>query len=376
MRILQLISTIGYYGAERVVSGLTRELQYQKHDTVVCSLTRVERHSDEITEKATRWGTPAFDIACSGRFDGRALRTLRRLIADERIDLIHSHNYKANVYSYLATRRTRLPLVATCHNWTQATKALRLYATLDRFLLRRFDKVVAVSEVVAKSLLRSRIPEDRIGIVSNGIDVQEFETALAAVPRQKNLITIGAVCRLTPEKGIADLLHVTRTLLDQHPNIRLIVAGDGPNRGQFENLAAELGVASRVNFLGYRTDMPAVYASMDVFVLPSWNEGMPMSILEAMAAGKAVIASRVGAVPKVVNENVGVLVDAGDRNALHQALARLILREDLRCTLGKAGHRLVTTTFGLQKMTEAYLQVYQEAFERRLADTSQDLLCN
>src|SRR5581483_1042037 len=358
MRILQLISTIRYYGAESVVSGLSRELHAQNHSTVVSTLTRVEKHSDVITEKAARWGIPAFDIACLGRADWHALRTLRRLIRDQEITLIHSHNYKSNLYAYLATYRGKLPLVATCHNWTRSTKSLRMYAALDHFLLRGFDRVVAVSDLVAENLRHSRLPADRISVIPNGIEVRDFEAVPAALhPKEDDQIAIGAVCRLTPEKGVPDLLFVAKALMDRHPRVRLVIAGDGPDRHQFETLAGELGIAAKVKFLGFQSDMPAIYASMDIFVLPSWNEGMPMSVLEAMAAAKPIVASRVGAIPKLVSNEAGILIEPGDRNALQTALEKLIADKDLRLAMGKAGRQSVAATFGIQKMTEAYLQV-------------------
>ncbi len=361
MRVLQLISTIGYYGAESVVCGLSRESHRLGHGTVVSTLTRKDRHSGTIVEKAQGAGIPAFDFPCSGRIDFSVLRSLRALIREQRIELIHSHNYKSNIYAYLAALGKKIPLVSTCHNWTVATRSLRIYASIDQSLLRAFDKVIAVSDKVAGQLRLAGLPDSRVSVIANGIEIQEFETARPSVPAPApGEITIGTACRMVPEKGIPDLLYSFAALLDRFPNIRLIIAGDGPNRQEFETIARKLGISGRVSFLGFQNDMPAIYASM--------------SILEAMAAGKPVIATSVGAVPKVVTENVGVLIEPGSRHALQEALERMLASQPLRVSLGRAGYELVSRQFGVRTMTESYLDLYEDVLHHRGRKQSPQLL--
>ncbi|MBZ5522469.1 MAG: glycosyltransferase family 4 protein [Acidobacteriia bacterium] len=362
MRILQLISTIGYYGAESVVCSLARQLRAQGHESMVCILTRSSRYDDTIVVKCRKEGIPAFVIDCSGRLDWKAIRQLRRLLREHPVDIVHAHNYKSNLYAWLATRGSGIPLAATCHNWTGSTASLRLYASLDRMVLRGFTKIVAVSAPVAEELRRACVADDRISVIRNGIDTEVFRSAVAAFPRESpSQITIGTVCRLVREKGVADLLHAARSLLKTHPDLRFLIAGDGPYRPEFEALAAYLGIAAKVRFLGFQSDMPAVYASMDIFTLPSYNEGLPVSVLEAMAAGKPVVASRAGALPEVINETVGSLIAPGDREALVRSLGRLIDDPALMREQGANASRMVRQRFDAQEMARQYVEVYEDA---------------
>lgn len=364
MRILQLISTIGFYGAESVVCSLARQLRAQGHETTVCILTRRERYDDTIVAKCRDEGIPAFAVNCSGRLDWKAVRSLRRLISAQEIDLVHAHNYKSNLYAWMATRGTGIPLVATCHNWTGSTASLRFYASLDRIVLRGFARIVAVSPGVREKLREAGIAEQRVSIIRNGIDVEVFRAAKAAYPRETDSqITIGSVCRLVREKGVADLLHAAKSLLKRHRDLRFLIAGDGPDRGEFEALTAYLGITSKVSFLGFQSDMPAFYASIDIFTLPSYNEGLPVSALEAMAAGHAVVASRVGALPEVIDESCGSLVTAGDREALGRSLENLIDHPELIKEQGANGRLRVGQRFDAREMARQYAEVYESALQ-------------
>lgn len=312
-------------------------------------------------EKALRAGLPAFDISCSGRFDWQALLSLRQLVRENNIDIVHSHNYKSNLYSYLATRGLGIPLIATCHNWTNTTPMLRAYAALDCFVLRKFERVVTVSSAIGARLLQSGVPESRICEISNGIEADHFRCAVPSFPREyKDQVTIGTICRLVPGKGVEDLLHVVPKIIQDYPRVRFLIAGDGPCRRDFEELAARLGIARHLKFLGFRNDIAAIHASMDIFVLASLNEGLPMSVLEAMAAGNPVIATRVGALPQVIDGTVGTLIDPGDREGLLLGLKHLLDDPHLRMTQGENSHRRASQRFGAERMARQYLQVYEE----------------
>ncbi|HWZ45606.1 MAG TPA: glycosyltransferase family 4 protein [Candidatus Saccharimonadales bacterium] len=361
MRILQLISTIGYYGAESIVCTLARQLHAQGHEVVVCILTRASRYDDSIVAKCRQEGVPALAIDGPGRLDLRAVNRLRRLVREREIDVVHTHNYKSNLYAWLATRSAGIPLVATCHNWTRSTASLRFYASLDRLILRGFRRTVAVSPLVADKLRQARIPHQRVSVIRNGIDTEVLQAAPAFPREHPAQVTIGCVCRLVHEKGVADLLHAAQSLLKERPGLRFLIAGDGPDRAEFEALAAELGIAPKVSFLGFQSNMAAVYASIDIFTLPSYNEGLPVSVLEAMAAGKPIVASRIGALPEVVTEAAGSLIPAGDRAALAHSLRNLIDNPALMRKQGVHARERVRQLFDARAMARQYVEVYEDA---------------
>jgi glycosyltransferase involved in cell wall biosynthesis len=330
------------------------------------------RPNTEVGDLARLQGLPVEIIPCKSRVHWDAVRAIRKYVKTYDIDIIHTHGYKADVYGYFAARRLGTPLLATCHAWAGRTTLLGLYGLLDHTVLRRFHRIVAVSDAVAASLRGFGIPHDRIATISNGVDVSAFRNArptlVEAIPKGKRMI-VGTVARLVPLKGIEYLLRAAREVLADFPNTLFVLAGDGPSRKQLEELARELGIASKVRFVGERRDMRGVYASMDIFVLPSLNEGMPMAILEAFAAGKPVIATSVGGVPKVVlHEQTGLLVQPVDTFGLRNAIVRLLTDSDLRSQLGAKGQALVERHFSVEAMALEYRGLYERLVEKCVAD--------
>lgn len=363
MRILQVISSIGYYGAENVVANLAQELQAQGAESYVCVITRMEKQDEAIAEAIAAHGIRVFHLPCRGRLDWKVIASMRQLIQQYGFEVIHSHNYKSNLYSYMAARELRIPLVATCHNWSSRTANLRAYALMDFLLLRAFQRVVAVSNNVASKLHCVGIKKNRLVEIANGIDVAAFQYPRPTFPAEGHEITIGTVCRLVREKGVENLLHASAALLREGHNIRLLVAGDGPDRVLFENRATSLGISSRVCFVGFQQDMPGVYASMDIFVLASRNEGMPLCVLEAMASGKPIVASRVGNLPELLKDGSGLLVQPAEPGELFGALKRLLQDPNLRLLQGEQGRRKVLESFSCEQMARTYHTIYKDELQ-------------
>jgi glycosyltransferase involved in cell wall biosynthesis len=264
-------------------------------------------------------------------------------------------------------------LVSTCHNWSDRRLTMRLYAALDRLVLRSFDRVTTPSPVVAGVLARSGVDPGKVTCIANGVDIETFDHAAPALRRELPNpagYVVGFAARMVPSKGGDLLLHAASRVLGVCPDVTFVLVGDGPSRTAWTKLAVQLGIAGSVVFAGSRSDMPGVYAAFDQFVLPSLDEAMPMSLLEAMAARKPVIATRVGAVPElVVDGRTGYLLDPGDIQGLAGAISRLKRAPDLARQLGEAGHRLVTASYSSAAMARAYLSVYRSVAPAPLAPT-------
>jgi glycosyltransferase involved in cell wall biosynthesis len=246
---------------------------------------------------------------------------------------------------------------------------MRGYAALDRLVLRNFDKVIGVSEVPSDILKRWGVAPDRIATILNGVNVEHFESA---VPTLRNEISaskwslVGLVGRLVPDKGGALLLRAAQQVLAFFPKTIFVLVGEGPARKDWEALALQLGIRKQVLFTGIRHDMRGVYASLDAVVLPSRTESMPMCLLEAMAAGKPVVATRVGAVPKlIISERCGLLIDPGDVNGLAAAILRLLGDSELASRMGKNGRARIAEHFSAGSMARNYIRQFEEVLERR-----------
>lgn len=213
------------------------------------------------------------------------------------------------------------------------------------------DAIVAVSEFVAHQL-----PGKSVHVVYSGIKTTE---QIARTESDQGDVVIGTACRLIEAKGVRELVLAFVELRKEFPSLRLEVAGSGPDGQNLFATVREQGVADSVKFLGWVDDLRGVLRNWDVFALPSHDEALPMAILEAMAEGLPVVATNVGGIPELVeDERTGYLVQPGDVEALRTALRRLVGDSELRLRLGDQGHRLAETKFSVQRMVAEIESIY------------------
>jgi glycosyltransferase involved in cell wall biosynthesis len=374
--VLQFISSAGFYGAERVLLELALHLREGGWDSRI----GVFKHGNApvaLADEARRQGLTVVEFPCHGQFDRALPRALADYAAREHVALIHSHGYKSDIYLRWAPLPPTTRRVATCHNWLTGGMKLALYQWLDLRALRRFERVVAVSEPVLARARQGGVAPARSLIIPNGIAhqppageaVAAVRAEFAADPTERLVLQIG---RLSAEKG-NDLL--LRAFARAQGNsdaamARLVFAGDGPERPALENLAQSLGLLApdalgrpRVIFAGYRTDVPALLAAADLFVISSHYEGLPTVLLEAMAAGKMIIATAVGMIPQVLNHGeAGVLIPPGDEAALAQALAAALAPSAHAEGLGQAAQRRYAAAHSRAAMGVQYEALYLSLF--------------
>ena len=364
MKILHVISSGGMYGAEAVILDLARSLRRAGHTCLLGVFANAARRNTELEVRAAAEGLETHLIPCSGQMDRTVPGRLRDLVRSTNSDVVHSHGYKADVYAYWALRGADTPLVATCHNWIDAGVALRLYGVLDRRALRRFAAVIAVSEGVRRRLIAGGVSRDKVHLIRNGVDLQPFagiKRAPAANEAADGPFTVGLVARLSHEKGVDLFLQAAAGVVEHVPGTRFVVGGDGPDRGTLHKLLEELHLGQRAQLAGRQDDMPAFYAGLDVLVLSSRQEGMPMALLEGMASGLPIVATTVGEVPQVVLEGeTGLLVPPENPVALADAVTELLRTPERFREMGRRGRARVTQEFSADQMATAYLEVYKQ----------------
>lgn len=363
MRILQLISSGGCYGAEKVVLNLATALAELGHEPHMGVFLNSHAPNTQLALEARHRKLPVDMFRCRGRIDPVAVRRIRQYIAQNGIQVVHCHGYKADLYGYAAARKSSAVAISTCHNWTDTSPALRLYGMLDRIILRRFPKVVAVSEQIAGLLRKAGLSPSQVHIIGNGVDASEFCPRPGLRPEgqgRSGLISIGFVGRLTKEKGAVLFLQAAHDLYLSHQEARFAFYGDGPERKQLEALASSLGIADRVTFHGRIGNMAPAFAALHMTVLPSYAEGMPMSILESLSCATPVVASRVGQIPSLLAERrCGLLVEPGSKKGLVDAMAQLIDNPALRKRMGENGRQLVQQAYTSERMATRYIEIYQ-----------------
>lgn len=362
MKVLHIISSSGMYGAEAVILNVMEALERGPHSSSLGVFANSSNLNLELHEAALQRGFESETVPCNSQFDRTTLASLRELCSRTGADVVHAHGYKADIYVRLALRG-QVPLVSTCHTWYDTDAVVTLYGRLDRFVLRSFTRVVAVSEEVRQRLLKAGVSPSRIRMVRNGVDLDRFAAATPSLPGSADsALTVGLVGRLAWEKGVDVFLSAAARVLQHSPATRFAVAGDGPDRDKLQRMLDELNIRSSVAMLGRRDDMPAVYASFDVMVSASRQEGLPIAILEGMASGRPIVATPVGEVPTLItDQQTGLLVPADDAESLAGAISVLLRDPQLRARLGAAARKRIEDEYSSTRMTADYLRVYEEA---------------
>lgn len=363
MKVLHVISSGGMYGAEAVILNLSRAMNETGHRSLVASFANEPVPNLQLHERALGEGLESYLIPCSGQFDRGVTGRIRELVAQHGVDLVHSHGYKADVFAWLALRGTGVPYVSTCHNWISSDWRAQMYGIVDRHVLRYYDAVVAVSVDVQRRLLGAGVERKRVSIIRNGINLQPFVLAVRVtrpVVDGKIVAKVGLAGRLSPEKGADIFLRAAALVLVALPNVRFVIAGDGPERDALEELASQLGIHDCVEMLGRVEAIAEFYASLDVLVSSSRYEGLPMGLLEAMASGCAIVATPVGEVPSaIVDGQTGVMVPVGDVGELANAIMSLLRDPPKRLELGLAARAHAQAEFSAGRMAEDYVRLYE-----------------
>ncbi len=323
----------------------------------------------ELYEAAIEKKLPAVLFKCGGRFDLITVSEIRRFASTQNIDIIHCHGYKSNMYGLTATVFSKVKKVSTVHNWIKTDRTLIVYSVIDKILLRFFDAIVAVSGDIKNELISSGIPLKKISTISNGIGLERFSSGKKDENLRKELgfspgdKIIGTVGRMSQEKGHIHLLEAAKRVMESVPGTKLLIAGDGPLRSGLEQAARVLGISDKVVFAGVRKDIPRVLSIIDIFVLPSLVEGMPIALLEAMASGKCIIASETGDIPKlIINGQTGILVKPGDTDGLHKAMVSLLNDESLSVLLAGNAYRKVVNEYSSENMSREYTSLYSKLY--------------
>jgi len=295
-KILHLRSSGGFYGAEQVILNLARELNALGCTNHVVCFNNTQNPHLELVEQATKAHLSAFAIDCRGIIDRRTINDIREIIRSEDIDVIHGHDYKTRFFGLCAANGLKVKKIATNHGWPRPSLRGRVYETIDGVLFNGFDKVVAVSEFTEKECRPFVFKKDKLICIHNGIDPRAFtlenreerrRSTRAQLGLKDSDLVIGNVGRLSIEKDQATMLRAFKILtgLSREKSLKVLFVGDGPEEHSLMEMARELGVYNQCVFAGVRTDIPQVLNCLDVYVQSSRREGLPMTILEAMASG-------------------------------------------------------------------------------------------
>jgi glycosyltransferase involved in cell wall biosynthesis len=307
----------------------------------------------------------------------KLIRELIRYCRKNKFDIVHTHKYKDNILGTIAAVRCGVPhIVRTVHGLSEpfrGIQALRMGVLqfIDNLIIRMFaSRLIAVSSEIEQLLAATYGPR-KVVRIHNGVRLSQVHTT-KMVNETRQVLGVDPVChligtvgRLTAVKGQESFLVAAQLLLKKRRDLHFLVVGDGPLSGRLQSRAKEFGIDNRLTFLGHRDDTYDLMRAMDIFVLPSLHEGIPMVILEAMALARPIVASRVGGIPEVLTDQVhGLLVTAGSPTELSNACEKFLENSAFAERCGQAGQLRVEKEFSSDSMGEKVSTLYRELVAR------------
>jgi len=369
MKILHTNFLHGWGGQSNRILNVCRGLAERGHEAVIAApedseLVRRGRALGLATDGAMTFRRGLRPLALI-----RDIRHMRRLLAEGRFDIVHTHGSQDSWVVALANRPKRIPIVRTKHNIFPISDH-----AANRWLYGRvFDRIVCISEaIVAQCATKPYISREHLALIHSAVELHRYAqpdpagvAALRAQWSGRHPIVV-IVGRLREEKGHRFLLEAMVQLRRDFPAILLVVAGDGSLRAEFEQRVAALGIGDAVRFLGFRTDIPELLAAADLFVMPSRAEGLGTAAIEASAAARPIVASRVGGITDIVRDGeTGRLVNSGDAADLARAMKEVLTDRELAERLAQTARRHAFENFTIEALIDKNIAVYAQLLDSK-----------
>jgi glycosyltransferase involved in cell wall biosynthesis len=359
------IDTMSVGGTEMNAIRTAERLDQERYRLSVVTL----RGEGPLTERYEGMGVPVLRFPIPNLYGTETVRQgirLARFLRSERVSVVHCHDQYSNFFSTMAARWAGVPVVIASKRWLHSPWRYRIANGVG---FRVATRVIANSDAVAASLERDdRLARDRVVVIPNFVDEAAFGPPSPNVRQawtrelglEPNAVVVGIVASLLPIKDHVTLLHAVAPLVPEWPTLRLVIVGQGPELERLRTLTTELGITHAVRFAGLRPQVPSFHYLFDISVLSSVSEGFPNSLVEAMAAGRPIVATDVGGVRDAVRhgEN-GLLVPRGDPSAFADALRMLLRDADLRRTMGAASARRAREEFHAATVVGSLERLYE-----------------
>ncbi|MFB3926344.1 MAG: glycosyltransferase [Syntrophales bacterium] len=369
LKILHVTHSLDMGGLERVVVDLARGLTRVGHRVDICCLNG----RGTLAEEAEREGIMVYSLKKKPGVEWLLPVKLSKIIRRGYYDIVHTHNEAGAIYGVPAAVLSNVKnIVHTEHGKEPSYRNKRRLCLAEKCLLRMVDRIVTVSKNLKDYMAASMNMEpDCIRVILNGIDISKFSGRDRRTQMRKSLgianedFVIGTISRIVPLKNHEFLLNIFKELRNHVPGIRLVIVGDGPLRDDIEKSALDKGIGRSVYFLGERRDTPELLSLFDLFMLPSFTEGVSLTLLEAMAAGVPVIASDVGGNSEVIEKGIsGILIRLDNPAKWIEETVRLIRKKEERMEISSSAVQSVKKRFGVEIMIAEYEKVYQEVLEK------------
>ena len=369
-RILHFIASDGLYGAERVILNLSKQMKsgYSQSPVIGCIVSN-KHEENALYERAISLGLEAVKIVISNKGVFFDIPKAARQIAELNIDIIHSHGYKPSVYGFFISKIKSIQIMATCHLWFESKNMpfrTKFLITLELFFYRWFARLVGVSEPIKQILIENGLDEKSISVVANGVEVETLvgkenirDRIRGELGVNEDTFVIVNSGRLTKQKAQWVLIEAAEELKKSHENFVFIIVGEGELKGELAEKIKASQLGKHVKMLGFYAEMEHLLAAADCFVLPSIDEGMPMSLLEAVSSELPVICTHVGDIDKLITDNnSGLVVPLNAPKELSEKALELIENKALSVSLAKCAKEKMIKLYSSEAMANSYSDIY------------------
>ncbi len=361
--IIHLRATNFVGGPEKQIFEHFRFFKDGPYRFILCSFDEKGKPSS-LHLAAQKLGYESYRLPSLGIADLRSIIVLYKILIQQKVKLLMTHGYKPNVIGRFASWLARIPTVAVSRGFTGENVKVKFYDKIDLLFYNLADHIVAVSRGQRDLVLQKGIREDKVTVIHNAIDVDNHPGPLSnslrnelGVP-EKALLVISAG-RLSPDKLHLGLVQAAAQVCRLREDIFFAAFGEGFLRPVLESKVRELGLEGRFFLPGFRKDIRSLFHEMDIFVLPSFSEGLPNVVMESFACKKPVVATAVVGTPELVkNGETGFLVPAGDMDGMARAILNLASSLELRKRMGENGYQLIRNDFSFTSQTAKYMKLY------------------
>ncbi len=324
------------------------------------------------SQEADKRGLPFTTCESNRRIDLKLLYSIRKTIKESQVHIVHCHGYKADIYGCLAALDTGVKTVSTLHGWLGSSMKMNLYERFDWFFYRFVvDKVITVSNAYQKKLIETGVPSNKVVTVPNAINLNDFLNSKHNPKdfrkewniRESHKV-VGIIGRLAREKAHEIFIRSCAKVVKRFMNVTFVIVGEGYRLRELKDMVSALGLEKSIIFAGYQDDIASVYRALDVVVLTSVREGLPVSLLEAGSVCRPVVATDVGGVSEVViNEKTGFVVPVNDTDAIADRVLRILKDDTLAETFGRNGQRFVQDNFSPEATSYRIVRLYRELLQ-------------
>lgn len=365
VNILDLRDSPWVDGPGRTILDCASSLEGENYHFVIGSFSGGLQKTNEYADEAIKRGLDLIVIKESKAFDKQVIKQILNIIETRDIDIIHTHDFRSDLFGLICAKIKKKPVVSTVHGWICNDMKGKVYRAIDKLLLRYFDQIITVSQKVGELVQNAFIASKKITTINNALHINNYcpnrsEGRLRSeLGIGESTFLIANIGRLSPEKGQEEFLQAGKKLLSNHKNIKLVLIGVGPDEVKLKQFVEDNRMSDFVIFLGFRKDMINIYNSVDLIVQTSFTEGMPNIVLEGLLMQVPVIATEVGGTGEIIEQDVtGVLIEPGNISIISEKMREFLINPDKFKKMARQGRDVIAKNFDHKLRVRKLKKVY------------------